>query len=280
MSDSANPLSTQTKLKYSLAPPKGVRAYFHVEADPITGKRDTNYSQEEREVVIENIRGKEDSYTLDTTGFQYYKHPAKHTSFANDEEIIREYYPESIELIKKLTGASQVVLFDHTVRRRRPGDKGDSPGRRQPVDGAHVDQSASAAVARVHRHMPAAEVPNLLKKRFQIMNLWRPIHNAAIDWPLTVCDYRTVDPDDLFPVARIYEDSKGETLGVKYNPNHKWKYLYGMTPDELVLIKCADSIRDGSVASFTPHTGFEDPSTPAGTPARQSIEIRALVFYD
>jgi len=41
-----------------------------------------------------------------------------------------------------------------------------------------------------------------------------------------------------------------------------------------------DSVEDGSVALFTPHTGFQDPTTPEGTPLRESIELRALVFYD
>ncbi|KAG8779253.1 hypothetical protein FRC12_024508 [Ceratobasidium sp. 428] len=53
-----------------------------------------------------------------------------------------------------------------------------------------------------------------------------------------------------------------------------------MTPDEFVLIKCFDSKDDGSVATFTPHTAIEDPTTPSNAPDRQSIEIRALVFYD
>ena len=65
-------------------------------------------------MAIENVRGKEDQYTLDTAGFQFYKSPAKHTSFSNDQEIQDEYYPESIELLKKLTGASRVVIFDHS----------------------------------------------------------------------------------------------------------------------------------------------------------------------
>ena len=29
----------------------------------------------------------------------------------------------------------------------------------------------------------------------------------------------------------------GEIMGIKYNENHKWKYLYGITPDEIVLLK-------------------------------------------
>jgi hypothetical protein len=39
------------------------------------------------------------------------------------------------------------------------------------------------------------------------------------------------------PVALIYPDREGETFGVKYNPNHQWKYMRAMTPEEFVLIK-------------------------------------------
>jgi hypothetical protein len=46
-----------------------------------------------------------------------------------------------------------------------------------------------------------------------------------------------------------------------------------------VLIKCYDS-QDGGIATVTPHSAFVDPNTPANAPRRQSIELRALVFYD
>ncbi|KDR70141.1 hypothetical protein GALMADRAFT_44031, partial [Galerina marginata CBS 339.88] len=221
-----------------------------------------------------------DTVSLDTTGFQYFHEPSKHKNFEDEEAVVRDYYPESIEIIKRLTGASRVVLFDHTIRRRLPGLE-DQFALRQPAGNVHVDQTFKATVARVHRHLPAAEVPKLLERRFQIINLWRPINHPAIDWPLALCDWRSVDAaTDTFPVTLSYPDRDGETMGVKYNPNQKWKYLRGMTPDEIVLIKCADSIQDGSVATFTPHTAFNDPSTPEGTPPRESIELRSLVFYD
>ena len=47
-------------------------------------------------------------------GFKLYKRAAKHTAFVDDEKVKDEYYPESIEVIKKLTGASRVILFDHS----------------------------------------------------------------------------------------------------------------------------------------------------------------------
>jgi hypothetical protein len=252
----AAPVTTTADLFYAIEPEGGVRAYQRADNDPLTGERTSNVKIEAKSVVIENVRGKEDSVSLDTAGFQFYKHTSKHTTFDNDEEIYRVYYPESIELIKKLTGASRVELFDHSkqftlmhalrglimdcalaIRRRRPGEK-DSLGRRQPVAQVHVDQTVASSIARVHRHLPAPDVPKLLERRFQIINLWRPIAVPAIDWPLALCDYRSIDLNkDTFPVTRISVESTGETMGVKYNENHKWKYLHGMTPEEIVLIK-------------------------------------------
>ena len=52
-----------------------------------------------------------------------------------------------------------------------------------------------------------------------------------------------------------------------------------MATDEAILIKCFDSARDGR-ARFNLHTVFDDPTTPDGAPARESIETRALAFFD
>ena len=52
-----------------------------------------------------------------------------------------------------------------------------------------------------------------------------------------------------------------------------------MTPTEALIFKVFDSIHDGR-ARFTAHTAFEDPSTPADAPPRESIEMRLLVFFD
>lgn len=272
---------TTGTFNYFLAPPDGSRPYTNINADSTTGKHIRNWIEDQHDMHIENVRGKEELYKLDNAGFQYGREAAKHTSFLNDAEIEREYYPESIDLIKRVTGASSIVIFDHTIRRRRPGEPDDSPQKRQPVPLVHVDQTTASSIARVHRHLPPTEAPSLLRRRFQVINIWRPISHAAVDWPLALCDFRSVDAkNDLLPVALIYPDREGETYGITYNPNHQWKYMKAMTPEEFVLIKCFDSIQDGSVARLTPHSGFQDPNTPEGTPLRESIELRALVFYD
>lgn len=107
---------------------------------------------------------------------------------------------------------------------------------------AHVDQTPESAERRVKMHLPEADVPALLSKRYQIINLWRPIGVPAWQLPLALCDFQTVvnsstKEGDFVPTTLKYKDRDGETMSVRYNEDHKWKYLKGMTPDELVLIK-------------------------------------------
>ncbi|KAH7923057.1 hypothetical protein BV22DRAFT_1016132 [Leucogyrophana mollusca] len=277
----ASSTTAVTTLNYILPPPDDSRPYTTINADPATGQRRHNWVDHEMPVQIEDVRGKEDQFTLDTAGFQFARHAVTHTRFADDAEIQKEYYPESVEIIKKMTGASRVVIFDHDIRRGRPRAAGTTPQRGKGAAMPHVDQTTRSAIARVHRHLPPADVPALLERRFQIINLMRPISHAALDRPLALCDFRSVDVEaDLMPIALVYPDREGETYGVRYNPRHEWKYLRGMEPDEFILYKCFDSVQDGSVATLTPHTGIYDPTTPEGAPLRNSIELRALVFYD
>ena len=133
-----------------------------------------------------------------------------------------------------------MTLISTPAIRRRYKDKVlDTPETRQPVQIVHVDQTTASAAARVRRHAPAEDAEELLKHRFQIINLWRPIDNPAIDIPLTFCDFQSVDVEnDFVHTTLVYpQPPNGETMSVKYNPNHKWKYVRGMEPDELVLLK-------------------------------------------
>jgi len=272
------------ELRYFTPPADGSKPWTNIDADETTGERKRNFIQKDIAMQIENIRGKEDQYSLDKSGFQAFKAPSKiqDDDYSNEDKVVNEYYPEQIALLKELTGASRVVIFDHTIRRTQPGVKKDTPTNRHPVSNVHVDQTSTSARARVERHLPASDAPKLLEKRFQIINIWRPIRNPAFDWPLALCDYASVDgARDLVKTDLVYTTREpGEISSVKWDEGHKWKYVKGMTPDEGFLIKCYDSVEDGSVAVFTPHTAFVDPSAPEDAKLRESIELRALVFYD
>ena len=67
----ATPVSTTADLVYAIEPAGGVPAYQRVDIDPSTGDQARNFELEAKTVVIENVRGKEDSFSLDTAGFQF-----------------------------------------------------------------------------------------------------------------------------------------------------------------------------------------------------------------
>lgn len=177
------------------------------------------------------------------------------------------------------TGASKIFIFDHTIRRpENAANQTALPGGlRSPVQRVHIDQSYQASANRVTYHLPE-EAETLLRGRYQIINVWRPIKTIYKD-PLAVADAHSVPDSDLVPVKLIYPNREGETYTVKPNKEHKWYYRYGQTPNIVTLIKCFDSKLDGR-ARRVPHTAFVNPETAtAEYPARESIEIRALVFH-
>jgi hypothetical protein len=76
----------------------------------------TNASTHPVQVDIEDLRGKEDTVTLDTAGFQFGVHESAFTDFHDEQKIRDAYYPESVELIKRVTGARHIVIFHHSMR--------------------------------------------------------------------------------------------------------------------------------------------------------------------
>lgn len=104
-----------TELIYFTKPTDGSKAYTYINADTKTGIRPQNWEGISYNLEVENIRGHESEYKLDNAGFQFGKEAASHTAFTDDKAIEKEYYPESIELVKKLTGASRAVIFDHST---------------------------------------------------------------------------------------------------------------------------------------------------------------------
>jgi hypothetical protein len=63
-----------------------------------------------------------------------------------------------------------------------------------------------------------------------------------------------------------------------YNSQHRWSYSPRLVRNEVVLLKCYDSKEDGR-ARFSAHSGFDDLTSLPDAAPRESIEVRALVFW-
>ena len=229
-------------------------------------------------VTIRDVRPVAAALSLEREGFQLVSTASSVSDFDDQEAVQARYYGEAVSLLEELTGASRVVVFDHTIRRHISGATDRTAGTpRQPVPRVHNDYTVKSGPQRV-RDLLGGEADDLLRRRFSVVNVWRPIRGPIQDAPLAVADAQSVDTDDLIATDLIYPDRTGEIYYVKYNPSHRWFYAPAMRQDEVMLIKCFDSAEDGR-ARFVPHAAFADPTTPAGALPRESIELRTLVFY-
>jgi len=238
-------------------------------------RRRTSGAEERHRVDIANGREARD-LALDKNGFVLVEHRSAVHDFFDAEELKRVYYPEVEALIRRVAGASRVVVFDHTLR---SGDESEREAKllREPVLSAHNDYTEWSGPQRV-RDLMAGEADALLGRRFAIIQVWRAIVDPIRSNPLALADARSVAPDDLLIAERRYPHRVGQTYRLKYNPAHRWYYFPQMRRDEAIVFKVFDSAKDGR-ARFTPHTSFDDPATPTDAPPRQSIEARSLGFF-
>src|SRR4051812_841396 len=238
-------------------------------------RRRTSGMEETHRVEIADGR-RAGELSIDQNGFVLVEHRTQVRDFFDLDELKRVYYPEVVALIQRVAGASRVVVFDHTLR---SGDEREREAKlvREPVLSAHNDYTEWSGPQRV-RDVMGAEADALLERRFAIIQVWRAIVDPIRSNPLAMVDARSVAPDDLLIAERRYPNRVGQTYRLKYNPAHRWFYFPEMRRDEAIVFKVYDSLKDGR-ARFTPHTSFDDPATPPGAPARQSIEARALAFF-
>ena len=246
--------------------------------DPPAGVPRSNVTIDPHAVRISDMRPIAASLSLDREGFALVLHRSAMTDF-NDEDVLRRvYYPEAERLVAGATGASRVVVFDHTIRRRIEGMADRTPGApRQPSARVHGDYSDASGVQRV-RDVMGAEAEALLRHRFAIINVWRPIRAPLRDAPLAVCDASSVSDGDLVAADLLYRGRAGENYTMVFNPRQRWFYVPDMQVDEALLLKCYDSARDGR-ARFMPHTAFIDSTPHAEVLPRESIELRTIAFF-
>jgi hypothetical protein len=238
--------------------------------------RRTTGAKERRAVEIRNGRPLAGGFSLDENGFEFVRHATRVVDFFDAAELKAVYYPEVEQLIKDVSGAARVVVFDHTLR---SGDEAEREEKlvREPVLSVHNDYTEWSAPERVRELLPD-EAGELLQHRFAIIQVWRAINRPIQANPLAIADARSLAPADLIAAERRYPHRVGETYQVRYSPAHRWFYFPEMRRDEALVFKVYDSQRDGR-ARFTAHTSFVDPTSPPNAPPRQSIEARTLAFF-
>ena len=112
------PHDVATTLNYYTNPPNPEEPpyFYSPKAEPPAGKPRSNLASKPYPAVIHDVRGKEETVGLDKTGFQFVKHTSVEKEFLDEERVKDVYYKEVEELLKNVTGAKRVLIFDHTIR--------------------------------------------------------------------------------------------------------------------------------------------------------------------
>jgi hypothetical protein len=240
--------------------------------------------------------------------------------FFNQDRVVNDYYDQCARIVREATGAEAFAFDHNVRSAVGKNAQQKISGGQQVQGPAHVvhgDYTLTSAPARLRDLAKPPSGNDTLRSvltqgqsliseamverglahggRYAIINVWRNIAKEPVaTHPVALCDGQTVEPQDLVVFEIHYQDRIGENYFAKYSPRHQWYYCPDMTGDEALLIKQWDSAGtlarslgaegDGadlqSPCTFSFHSAFEDPSTPADAPDRWSIEVRCIVVYD
>jgi hypothetical protein len=231
----------------------------------------------ERSVLMHDARQFQPPAELDREGFALHSQVSAVEDFYHLDAVREAYEAELRTLLLACTGASDLLIFDHTLRSDSPDIRGQR-SLREVASVIHNDYSDASAVQRLRDLLPADTAALRLQQRFAIVNVWRSIAGPVLTSPLACCDARTIAPDDLVASERRARERTDELELVCWNPAHRWCYFPAMRRDEVLLIKTFDSSTAGPARRCV-HTAFSNPEAPADARPRESIESRALIFY-
>lgn len=239
------------------------------------------FETERHSVDIRDMRQLAKAPALDREGFELRRHASKVIDFYDDAVVESVYYPEIEALLRTVTGASRVVVFDATRRSDSSTGAKNRDGMRGPASRVHVDYTERSGPQRMRDVLGETEADRLVASGARIVqiNVWRPIRGPVERSPLALADAASVRVEDLIATDQVFPDRVGEIYHLAYHPAQRWYYAPLMNVDEVLLIKGWDSFKDGR-ARFTPHGAFELPKGRADAPARESIEVRTLAVIE
>jgi hypothetical protein len=292
--------ATQVAGRLEAVPPEGVEAdlFYLASASKINrryvapGAELNTGVYEPHRVIIRNARPVAGQFSLDTHGFVLARHVSAIADFRDKATVDAQYPREVEEVVRRLTGADFVAPLGWVLRTSGPTSASVQP----PASDVHVDMTHDRAHRLARALFERAHAPTAARgggyRRFVATSLWRSFSEPPQDWPLTVCDGRSVAPDEGVPnlMVRVAElpcmaalppeppdaDSLPAAYVFHYRPDHRWWYFPNMTRDEVILLKFHDS--DHSRPWRVPHTAFRD-LTFANAKTRESIEFRTVAYF-
>ena len=236
---------------------------------------------------------------MDKLGVSLAHLDSKCTNFYDAHEVERVYYPEIEKLLLDFfPGATDALVYNHDVfDKEYQGDRTEDQDNKNPGVNAnyanlvHNDLNDNSGRVRCRelltknlrnfgrtQHYTDAEADAKMSRRFMSINLAKPMETVKQN-PFVLCAWPSFADQPYITNYRIYDDRVGETTRFTYRPDHEWYWFPDQTPTEVSMLKCYDSVTDGSVSRWSFHTAAIDPTQPDDAPCRKNLVVRSFVFF-
>ena len=219
--------------------------------------------------------------------------------FYDAPEVERVFYPEMEKLLLEIfPDATDALVYNHDVfDRDYQGDRAEDQANKNPGVNAnyanlvHNDLNDNSGRVRCRelltknlrnfgreQRYTEAEADEKMSGRFMSINLAKPMETVEQN-PFVLCAWPSFADQPYINNYRVYDDRVGETTRFTYRADHDWYWIPNQTPTEVSLLKCYDSVLDGSVSRWSFHTACIDPTASEDARCRKNVVVRSYVFF-
>ena len=236
---------------------------------------------------------------MDKMGLALAHCESKCANFYDAAEVERVFYPEIEKLLLEFfPGATDALVYNHDVfDKDYEGDRTEDQANKNPGVNAnyaylvHNDLNDNSGRVRCRELLTKnlrnfgrepryteAEADAKMSRRFMSINLAKPMETVRQN-PFVLCAWPSFADQPYITNYRIYDDRVGETTRFTYRPSHEWYWIPQQRPTEVSMLKCYDSVTDGSVSRWSFHSACIDPNAPEDAPCRKNVVVRSFVFF-
>lgn len=206
----------------------------------------TNVVNEAKSVTIKNFRAVQSSSNYGNYGFCVEKldEPLTEGIFEEKGTIRDTCYPLIEKILRRRwPEAKAVYILEHNLRKRHAQfptlQQGLQIEYTQPARLVHIDSSLDSAVRTAQS---AFSIPADQCRRVVSINFWKSLQGPGNDWPLALCDERTLNHAlDTVIADVVYHNRYTENEFVYYNEKQEWWYVSDLKDDEIIMFVQKDS---------------------------------------
>ena len=224
---------------------------------------------------------------------------SKCENFYDAAEVERVFYPEIEKLLLEFfPDATDALVYNHDVfDKDYEGDRTEDQDKKIPGVNAgyanlvHNDLNDNSGRVRCRelltrnlrnfgreQRYTEEQADQKMSRRFMSINLAKPMETVRQN-PFVLCAWPSFADQPYITNYRVYDDRVGETTRFTYRPDHDWYWFPEQKSTEVSMLKCYDSVTDGSVSRWSFHTACVDPTASDDAPCRKNVVVRSYVFF-